>query len=102
MVTVTIAVMGAVQDKLGVNTLLINTNGKKSISEILALILEKLEVEGKKNFITYVWDPKEPYTVKEGMVLLLNGLHVRSSREELEKIIEKDCELSIFTPLGGG
>ncbi|NHI90995.1 MAG: hypothetical protein EAX96_00745 [Candidatus Lokiarchaeota archaeon] len=102
MVKITVQFMGAIQDKVKARKLEISTNGNKTISEIMALILEKLVAEGRESFIKYVWNPGEPYKIQKGMAMLLNGLHVRSENEDLEKIIEKDSELSIFPPLAGG
>ncbi|MHA1784353.1 MAG: MoaD/ThiS family protein [Candidatus Helarchaeota archaeon] len=102
MVTVKVQFMGDIQDKVKAKKLTINTNGNATIGDVLQLILDKLDDKGKENFIKYVWNPNQPYKIKDGMAMLLNGLHVKSSNEDLEKILDKDCDLSIFPPLGGG
>ena len=94
--------LGAIQDKVKTRSLIVKTDGKRTISEVMGLILENLEDGGKESFIKYVWNPNEPYNIQKGMAMLLNGLHVRPENEDLEKIIEKDSELSIFPPLAGG
>ena len=102
MVTVTVKFLGAIQDKVKTRSLTINIYGKRTISEVMGLILEKLENGGKESFIKYVWNPDEPYKIQKGMAMLLNGLHVRPENEDLDKVIEKDGEISIFPPLAGG
>ncbi|MHA1144047.1 MAG: hypothetical protein ACTSRW_04860 [Candidatus Helarchaeota archaeon] len=106
MVSVTISFLGVLQRKVNTRQVIISfvaENSGWSVRKILTEAIQKLAGEKEReNFKKWVFDPDNPDILNKEMAYVLNGRHLRPTKESLELKIDKNQELVIFPPEGGG
>ena len=98
--------LGALQRKLNARHISITFNDKDqdtSLRTLLIKILEKLPGEKEReNFRSWVFNPSKPNFLNTEMAYILEGRHVRPTKEGLDMQIITGKELVIFPADGGG
>lgn len=80
--------------KLGISEIYIEPDKPLNIMELLQLVNDKVNYDVIPELI-------ENNKVRVGTILLIDGKNVLHM-QHLDTIIDKDCEFSIFPPVGGG
>lgn len=106
MVEVIVSFLGFLSRKLNTRKIPIRfdvTNGGMSVRAILKQIPEKLPGNTEReNYQEWVFDPTKPDQLKSEMAYVLDGRHLRPTKESLDLKISSNIELVIFHPDGGG
>jgi hypothetical protein len=106
MVEVIITFLGVLQRKLNAREIRItfeSKNGGWNLRTILTSILEKLANKTEReNFKKWVFDPAKPDQLNPEMAYLIEGKHLKTTKESLDRKINKNVELVIFPPDAGG
>ncbi|MHC1591385.1 MAG: hypothetical protein ACXQS8_04825 [Candidatus Helarchaeales archaeon] len=106
MVSVVISFLGVLQRKVNTREVKVLLDGEKngiSVRKILEEVIKKLPGDKERSeFKKWVFDPARPDNLNKEMAYILNGRHLKPSKESLEMKVNGDQELVIFPPEGGG